>query len=167
MLDFSVTFFITIINVLVLFLALRAVLFKPVTKFMNDRKRKIQEDIDKAERDRREAKLLLEQYEKRIAEAEVHADEIIRGAREQAGEEADRIRAEARAEAERIAAAARVRLDVEQTAAMALFRAEAASLVVQAAGRFLKREFNEADSRRYAAEALNEFVLSDKDGGRV
>jgi hypothetical protein len=26
--------------------------------------------------------------------------------------------------------------------------------VVQAAGRFLKREFKEADSRRYAAEAL-------------
>jgi len=37
MLDFSITFFITILNIGVLYLILRAILFKPVTKFMENR----------------------------------------------------------------------------------------------------------------------------------
>jgi F-type H+-transporting ATPase subunit b len=126
---------------------------------MRERSKKIAEDIDKAERDKRDAKLLLEQYEKKIFDAESHVEEILRGAKDQAVQEADRIKAEAAVEADRIIAAGRVQLDAERNAAMAIFKTEAASLVIQAAGRFLKRELTEADSRRYAAEALDSLVL--------
>ncbi|MDR0586692.1 MAG: F0F1 ATP synthase subunit B [Treponema sp.] len=156
MLDFSVTFFITVINILVLFFLLRAFLFKPVSKFIQDRKKKIQDDINRAEKDSWDAKKLLEQYESKLAQADADAETILKVAREHAQAEADKIREEGKADAERIAAAARARIENERRAAMALFRAEAAVLVVNAAGRLLKRELAGEEQLRFAREVLDE-----------
>ncbi|MDR0402653.1 MAG: F0F1 ATP synthase subunit B [Treponema sp.] len=156
MLDFSVTFFITVINLLVLFFLLRAFLFKPVRKFIEDRNRKIRDDINRAEKDSWDAKKLLEQYEQKLAGAEADAEALIGAAREQALEEAEKIREAGKAEAERITAAARAQAENERRAALALFRAEAAVLVAQAAGRLLKRELAGEEQLRFAREALEE-----------
>jgi F-type H+-transporting ATPase subunit b len=155
MLDFSVTFFITIINILVLFFILKKILFKPVSKFIGDRTKKIADEIDRIEKDKREVKQLLEQYQKQLADAESAAEEIIRVSRVHGEEEAEKIRAEARIQAERIIADARAKTGADRAAAMALFKAEAAALVTAAAGRLLKRELAGAEQLRYAAEALN------------
>lgn len=156
MLDFSVTFFITIINILVLFFVLRAILFRPVSKFIRDRAQKIQDDINSAEKDRQDAKQLREQYEQKLAGADETAEGILKTARESAEAEAGRIREEGRAEAERIVAAARARAEAERQAALALFRAEAAALVVQAAGRLIRRELAGEEQLRFAREVLND-----------
>jgi F-type H+-transporting ATPase subunit b len=156
MLDFSVTFFITVVNILVLFFLLRAFLFKPVSKFIQDRKKKIQDDINRAEKDSWDAKKLLEQYESKLVGAEADAETIIRVAREHAQTEAEKIREAGKADAERITAAARAQAENERRAAMALFRAEAAVLVVNAAGRLLKRELAGEEQLRFAREVLDE-----------
>jgi len=162
MLDFGVTFFITIVNILVLFFILRALLFKPVSKFLRERSQKIKDDIDKAEKDKRDAKQLLEQYEKKLEAAETESDGIIRTAREHAEEEAERIRAEGRAEAARIIAAARAQAESERQAALAVFRAQAAALVVNAAGKLLRRELSGEDQLRFARESLEEIAGGEK-----
>ncbi|MDR2663363.1 MAG: F0F1 ATP synthase subunit B [Treponema sp.] len=156
MLDFSVTFIITIVNLVILFLILRKLLFKPVTKLMEDRTRRINDRIVQAEKDRQSARQLQEQFESRLTTAEGEAEAIIRAAREQAETEAGRITAGAKAEAERITAAARSRMETERLAAVAVFRAEAAALVVNAAGRLLKRELAGTEQLRYAAEVLDQ-----------
>lgn len=156
MLDFSVTFVITLINLVILFLILRKLLFKPVTKLMEDRTRRINDSIVQAEKDRQSARQLQEQFESRLGTAETEAEAIIRAAREQAEAETGRITAGAKAEAERIIAAARSRMETERLAAAAVFRAEAAALVVNAAGRLLKRELAGAEQLRYAAEVLEQ-----------
>jgi F-type H+-transporting ATPase subunit b len=156
MLDFSVTFFITVINILVLFFLLRAFLFKPVGKFIQNRNKKIQDDINRAEKNALDAKKLLEQYEQKLAGVEAEAEAIIKTAREDAGVEAEKIREAGKADAERITAAAKVQIENERRAALALFRAEAAVLVVQAAGRLLKRELAGKEQLRFAREALEE-----------
>ena len=64
MIAFSLsTFLVTILNVGILFFVLRAVLFKPVTKFMQDRTNKIEDAIEQSEKDKNQAKALLTQYE--------------------------------------------------------------------------------------------------------
>jgi F-type H+-transporting ATPase subunit b len=156
MLDFSVTFIITIVNLVILFLVLRKLLFKPVTKLMENRTRRINDSIVQAEKDKQSARRLQEQFESRLTTVEAEADAIIRAAREQAGAEAARIAAEAKAEAERIITAARSRMEAERLAAVAVFRAEAAALVVNAAGRLLKRELAGTEQLRYAAEVLDQ-----------
>ncbi|MDR0669466.1 MAG: F0F1 ATP synthase subunit B [Treponema sp.] len=150
------TFLVTLINVLLLFVILRAVLFKPVTKFMAERSRKIEESLAGAERETAQARQLLEQYQGQLKKADEEAEAIIKSARENAGREAERIIAGGKVQAERMIAAAQERIDSERQAALALFKAEAAALVVAAAGRLLARDLNQEDNRRLAAGLLKE-----------
>ena len=156
MLDFSVTFIITIINITVLFFVLRALLWKRVTKFMEDRTRQIEESIQNSEADKAKAKALLARYEAQLKTAEAEAKAIIDDAREQAKEEAEIIIAESRAAAEASLRNAKKQLDQEQRAALAEFRKEAAALVVEAAGRLVGREIKTEDNEVYAKLLLSE-----------
>jgi F-type H+-transporting ATPase subunit b len=150
------TFLFTLINIGILFVVLRAILFKRVSKFMEDRTKKIQDTIDQAERDKAQAKLLLQQYEEQLKKAREEAAALVRSARESAGEQADRIIAGGKAEAEALLRNARTRIETEQEAALARFRAEAAALVVSASARLLRRELNQDDNRRYAGMLLRD-----------
>ena len=159
MLDFSVTFIITIINIAILTVILRAILFKPVTKFMAEREKRVHDSIERTEKDKWNAKQLLEHYEKRLASAEAEAEEIIQAAHKEAEAQAEQILAASRAEAKQIVETAQAKLETERLAALALFKIEAAALVVKAAGRLLKRELAGAEQQRYAAEALDQIIL--------
>ena len=156
MLDFSVTFIITIINIIVLFFILKRILFKPVTKFMAERAKQVQDSIDQSEKDKADAKALLAQYEARLENAGTEAQAIIQAARDQAKREADNIIAQGRLSAEETLEKARKQLEIERRAAMASFRQEAASLVVTAAGSLVGREIQNEDSMRYADMLLEE-----------
>ena len=156
MLDFSVTFFITIINITILTFVLRAILWKPVTKFMAIRAERIKESIAQSEKDKLDARALLAQYEAKIKTAETEAGAIISKAREQAEAEAERIIAESRASADETLANAKRQLEVERKAALAIFKQEAAELVVTATGRLVGREIKSEDNKQYAAMLIDE-----------
>ena len=156
MLDFSVTLIITIINITVLTVILRAILFKPVTKFMAGREKRIRDSIEQSENSKTRADSLLAQYEAQLKTAEAEADAIIRAAREQAKTEADKIIADCRVAAETELANNKKKLKLEHSSAIAAFRQEAAGLVVAAAGQLLGREIKSEDSRLYAANLLEE-----------
>ena len=170
MLDFSVTFIITLVNIAILFFILRAILFKPVTKFMADRAKRIQDSIDQSEKDKTQARALLAQYEAQLKTAETEADAILKTARESAQLEAEKIIAQGRVSAEAVLANARKQLETEQRAALAVFRKEAAALVTAATGRMVGRELRSEDSRQYADMLLegisrtNDAPLSDGAG---
>jgi F-type H+-transporting ATPase subunit b len=156
MLDFSVTFIITLINIAILFLILRAILFKPVTAFMERRTEKIRSDMEQAEKDKAKALLLQRQYEEKLRDAEQEAGALIRDAKEQAARQSEQIVAEGRTQAEQLIVNARKQIDAERRAAMALFKAEAATLVVSASSRLLRRELDREESLRYADALLKE-----------
>ncbi|MCL1813219.1 MAG: ATP synthase F0 subunit B [Treponema sp.] len=158
MLDFSITFVITIINIAILFFILRALLFKPVTKFMAERAQRVKNTIEQAEKEKITAQRLLEQYKKQLNNAEKEADSIIRSAREQAELEREQILANSKIEAGRILNAAQAKLEADRLAAMTLFKTEAAALVLSAAGRLLKRELAGPEQQRFAAEVLDNLV---------
>jgi F-type H+-transporting ATPase subunit b len=153
-----VTFFFTFVNIGILFFLLRAILFKPLTKFMADRAQKIQDSIDQAERNKTQAKKTLEQYEARLKEADAEAESIIAAARESAEAESARIIAGGKASAQQLIVNARRQLEAEQQAAMAKFRAEAAVLVVAASSRLVARDFNSEDNKRYANMLMDELA---------
>jgi len=162
MLDFSVTFFITIINIAILFFVLRKILFRPVTKFMNERSDRIRSSIEQTDRDKVRAKELLEQYEARLGSAKAEAETIIKEARDTARQEADRIAAESRLTAIKTLQDAHQQIEAERSAALASFSADAAALVVAAAGRMLGRELNDDDNKKFALQLLNEAYFDSK-----
>ena len=156
MLDFSVTFIITIFNIVVLFFILKKLLFGPVTKFMADRAKRIQDSIDNAEKDKSRAMLLLSQYETQLANAESEADKIIREAKEKAHQESNAIIKESKMIAEKTLSDARAQIEAERRAALMQFGREAAMLVTSVSGRLLGREINPEDSGRFAKMLLDE-----------
>ncbi|MDR0452519.1 MAG: ATP synthase F0 subunit B [Treponema sp.] len=156
MLNFSVTFIITIINIAILFFILRAILFKPVTRFIDERAERVRDIQNQTEKDRSQARALLAQYEAQMKKAEEDGAEIIRAATETANEEAARIVAEGKANAERYLEKALKQLEAEQRTAMAVFSTEAAALVLTAAARLLKHSLSDEDSREQAAILLRE-----------
>ena len=151
MLDFSVTFFITIINIVILCLILRAILFKPVTKFMADRARRVQDSIEQSEKDKAQANALLVQYTAHLKTAETEA-------------EAGKIIAESRVSADQILINARKQIETEQKAAMSVFRKEAAAIVMAASGLLVGREITGGDNSQYASMLLEEASHKDKAG---
>ena len=90
MFDFSVTFIFTLLNIFILFILLRVVLFKPVTRFMQKRADAIKADLSKAEnekaRDAAEKLSTLDDsvkwLEKRIAEMNIAREGLARLATE-------------------------------------------------------------------------------------
>ena len=158
MLDFSVTFVITIINIAILFFILRKVLFKPVTKFMADRAKRVQDSIDQVERDKVRAKNLLDQYESKLKDIDAEAAAILHTAREDAETEAERRIAEGKAEAANIAANARRQLEAERQAVLAGFMTDAAAIVMAASSKLAARSLNGDDDRRYATMLLDELA---------
>ncbi|MDR2445160.1 MAG: ATP synthase F0 subunit B [Spirochaetaceae bacterium] len=156
MLDFSVSFFFTLVNIAVLFIVLRAILFKPVTKFMEGRTAKIKAEIENAAKERDEAKSLRLAYEEKVKNAGTEAAQLAKKTREAAEKQAELIISDAKAQAEDIIGGARKQILAERQAAFIAFRAEAATLVVAAAGRLLRRDFSDEDARAHAELVLRE-----------
>lgn len=151
-----VTFLGTILNIGVLFFLLRLILFKPVTKFMDARAKKIEDAIDQAEKDKNQAKLLLEQYEAQLKTVEAEAGEIVRLARETAALEAEHIIAEGKRAAEIMQTNARKQLEVEHDSVLAQFKTEAAMLIMAASSRLIGRELQSNDNLSYANMLMDE-----------
>ncbi|MDR2494443.1 MAG: ATP synthase F0 subunit B [Spirochaetaceae bacterium] len=157
MIDISIsTFFITLINIGILFLVLRKVLFKRVTCFMEERADAVRRTLEEAERSKAEAADLLREYREHLKNREEAGAKIMQAATEKANAEAERIVAAALRDAEALKANARARIEAEQQAALAKFRSEAAALVVAAASRILQRELTQEDNRRFAGILLQE-----------
>jgi F-type H+-transporting ATPase subunit b len=164
MLDFSVTFIITIINITILFLILRAILFKPVTKFMADRAKSVQDSIEQADKDKAQAKALLAEYEDKLKNAEAEGQKIVKAAREDAERQVQMIIAEGKQEAADFSAATRKQLEAEHQVALAKFRLEAAALVMAASAKLAARDLSGDDNRRYVNMLLDELVAKKGSG---
>jgi F-type H+-transporting ATPase subunit b len=151
------TFALTLVNIGILCLLLRAILFKPVTKFMEARAKKIEDTINHAEREKQEAKQMLSQYEERLRNAEAEADEIIKSAKEDAAQEAKRITDEGKKSAEILMANARKQIELEHDAAFLQFKAEAVMLIVAASSKLIARDLRKEDNQHFVNVLLEEF----------
>jgi F-type H+-transporting ATPase subunit b len=156
MLDFSVTFVITIINIVILFFLLRAILFKPVSKFMAERAKRVQDSIERAQNEKEEATKLLVEYEKKLKEAESETRDILKTARENAERQAELIIADGRREAQDALNAALRQIETERQAALAKFKLEAAALVMAVSAKLAAKDFSGDDNRRYVNMMLDE-----------
>ncbi|MDR2842082.1 MAG: F0F1 ATP synthase subunit B [Spirochaetaceae bacterium] len=156
MLDFSITFLITFVNLAVLFVFLRKILFKPVTKFMESRTEKIQSEIIGIEKSRDEIRLMQQEYETKLKNAEAEAHELAKSVQESAQRNCNEIIAEAKVQAQNMLSSARKQIDAERQAAYIAFKAEAAALVVAATGKLLRREINSIDAEDAARMILGD-----------
>jgi F-type H+-transporting ATPase subunit b len=149
---------------LVLFLftmwVLGKVAFPRIQEALDKRATAIRENIEAAERQRREADELLNEYRERLKEAREQAEDIT----ERARKAADTAKAEAAElglqKREQLVAAARRDIETETRRSLERIRKEVADLTVLATEKVTRRTLDLEDQKRLVEEALSEVDFS-------
>ena len=137
---------------LVIFLLLVVVLAKTawpaILKAVEEREKKIQEQLDRAEKANQDAQRVLADYQQRLAAARNEAQELLAAGRQAAEKVREEIAARARAEHEELIGRARREIAAEREKALAELRGEAVELSLAAASKVLERNLDcEADRK--------------------
>jgi F-type H+-transporting ATPase subunit b len=142
------------------FLLLRKLAFPRIQEALDRRANAIQDSIEEAERTRREADELLEEYRARLKEARVQSEEIVARARK-AAENLEREGTEgARRKREELMAQARRDIETETRRAIQEIRREVADMTILATEKVTRKALTEDDQRRLVEEALADLDFS-------
>ena len=145
-----------IIAVFVLFLLMSYFLFNPARKLMNDRKEKIQGELETAKQDMEEAGRLKQDYEARIKEIDKEAEAILSEARKKALNNENQIVAEAKEEAARILERARVEAELEKQKVTDEVKREIIAVASLMAGKLVTASIDTAVQNKMIEETLKE-----------
>jgi F-type H+-transporting ATPase subunit b len=144
----------TLVATLILFFVLTKLLYKPVSKMLNDRKERIKQNIDGANNLKQEAAKLKEEYELKITEAKKEAQEIIEAGRKRGEELKESIVAEAKEEANNIIERAKREISQEKEKALLDIKAQSAEMALLIASKILEENLT-LDKQQ---QLINKFV---------
>ena len=143
---------------IVVFLILLGLLWRlgwpAILKSVEERERRIQQQLDEAERARAEAQRLLEEHRRLAASAKAEAQELIANAKAIADKERATLLAKAREEYEDLLARARKDIEEEREKAILALRREAVDLSIAAASKLLEAQLDNEANRRLVTEYL-------------
>ena len=146
------------------FFVLKKYAFGPIQKLIDERRKRIRDSIDEADRARDEAKRLLEEHRALMKEARGQAEEILSESRRLADAQRDRLREELEAERQRRIEDTRKQVETETRRALEQLRTEVAELTVIATARVTGKVLDDADHRRLIDEAIGELDFSVLEG---
>lgn len=149
-------FIMAAINLIILYIVLRKILFKPVTEFMEKRTKSIEDAIHDADSQRVEANLLKSLYDQKLRDAETEKRQILTAAETRGRDEEERIVAEAKKQADTLLAQAREDAEAEHQQMLREVRSEVASLALAAASRVMEANMDTESNRALVEQFLNE-----------
>jgi F-type H+-transporting ATPase subunit b len=137
---------VSLINIVVLFILLRMILWKHVIRILTERSNRVRSESEDAENRRLEAEVLKSEYDEKLGDIEAHGHDLMRESREKASEEADQILRETRDKAKDMIRDAQDRIEDEKRQALEDAHQEIAQLATDMAARILKREVSPDDN---------------------
>lgn len=146
----------SLINFAVLYFLLRRFLWKPVQAMLESREKEVAASLEGAENAREEAVRMKAEYERRFAEAQKRAEEMVARATRKAEELGQELRVKAEAEAQGLLERAQKEIQREKEQAMAELRDQVADLALAVAGKVLERSVSDADNERLVRKVLAE-----------
>jgi F-type H+-transporting ATPase subunit b len=138
----------TLIAFLVLLALLGKFAFKPIAEALDRRGETIKKSIEEAEKQRTEAKELMEDYQKQIAEARNEAGKLIDEARVLGEKVRKEVVDKANTEASAVVQRAQEEIERQKEKGVQELKDTVANLSVQIASRVLEKEVNEATHRQ-------------------
>ncbi len=132
------TFVFASLNLLILYFVLKRILFKPVTKIMEDRVQSIRDSIDNAEKSKLDAAELKQKYIDQLKTAKIEADKILEDSRSRAVKEYDEIIENAKQNADAILTKAREEIERERLQMIKDVRGQVASLALSVASKVIE-----------------------------
>jgi F-type H+-transporting ATPase subunit b len=147
-------FFWTWVVFIALFFALKRKVWPSILKWVDERERKVEKQIQDAERANAEAQRLLEEHKRQIAAARNEAQDILAKAKTVAQKEREVLLAKAREEYEALLNRARKDIEAETEKAIQALRREAVELSIAAASRVIEANLDSEANRKLVTEFL-------------
>jgi F-type H+-transporting ATPase subunit b len=132
------------------------VAFPRISEALDRRQHAIEASIDAAEKTRKEADELLDEYRERLKESRAQAEAIVDRARKAAQAHEKDSNAEAEKRRERLMEQTRREIETETRRAIQEIRREVADLTVMATEKVTRKTLTEEDQRRLVEDALSE-----------
>jgi len=142
------------------FFVLKRYAFGPVQKLIDDRRDRIRQSIEEADRARDEARSLLEEHRALIGQAKGEAEGILADARKVADAQRERLRGELEEDRQRRLEETQRQIDQATQQALAELQRSVATLSLVAAERITRKTLTSADQQRLIDEALAEIDFS-------
>lgn len=143
-----------LLNTIIIFLVLKKLLFKPVTEFMEKRRKGIESSILNAEAKNKEAEALMSEYDRKLNDIKQERNEIIKDASKRAEERGDEIVKKAETEAKKIIEKANLDIQREKQKALNELKEQMSELVIMAAAKIIDKEI---DSQKHD-EMIKQFI---------
>ena len=144
----------TVVIFLILMAALWRFAWPSILKSVEERERRIQKQLEDAEKANALAQQLLDEHKKTIAGARSEAQDMIAKAKVVAQKERELLLAKAREEYEALLARARKDIDAEKEKAILALRSEAVELSIAAAAKVIEANLDTEANRRLVTDYL-------------
>lgn len=154
MVELNGTLLFQIANFFILCAILGHFCYKPILKVLDDRKTRIQNDLDSAAKNAVDAKKLKEEYEAQLRDAQVQAQEVIGKAVKEA-----QVQAQAQIEAAREAIAkekdaATAQIERERTEALEALKGEVVALSCEIASKIISKNMTPEANAALISESI-------------
>jgi F-type H+-transporting ATPase subunit b len=150
----------TLIAFLITLFVLKRWAFGPIQRTIDERRERIRQSIEEAEKARSEARRLLEEHRALIGQAKSQAEEILADARKVGESMAQRVKAETEADRARRLEETKRQIEAETQRALGLIRAEVAELTLIATQKVTGKVLEDADHRRLIEDAVKDLDFS-------
>jgi F-type H+-transporting ATPase subunit b len=150
----------TIVCFLIALYVLKKFAFGPIQKAIDDRRGRIRDSIEEADRAREEARNLLEEHRKLIGKAKSDAEEILVEARRTSEAQRERVREETEADRQRRLEDTRKQIEAETQRALDQIRAEVAELTLVATAKVTGKVLDRDDHRKLIEDAIGDLDFS-------
>ena len=156
----------TLVSFAITLWVLRRYAFGPIQKLIDDRRERIRQSVEEADRAREEARSLLEEHRALIAQARSEAESILTEARKIADAQRERMREETEEDRQRRLEETNRQIQQATQQALGEIRREVANLSLLAAEKITRKTLTGDDQRRLIDEALAEIDFSELEASR-
>lgn len=143
------------INLLILYLLLKKIAFKPLNDMINSRQKEVDDMFSDAEKSKAQADIMKTEYEEKISRAKEESEEIIKTAHRKALLKEEEILKEADAQAERLLARAEEQIAMEKKRAINEVKDEVSLLAIGIASAVIERDVSEEEHKEIIDEFIN------------
>lgn len=146
----------SIIAFLILYWLLRKFAFGPLFSVMEKRREHVLNELQSAERDRKEAQELLAEQRKALENARKEAHDILEQARITSAKQAEDIISAAKEEANRIKAEALKEIENEKNKAIAQLKSQVSAMSVLIASKIIEKQIDEKTQQELVEHYMKE-----------
>jgi F-type H+-transporting ATPase subunit b len=145
----------TLISFFILLILLKKVAYPQILKAMKNREDTIRQQLEEAQKTKKEAETLLEDYKRQLAEARSEAQKVINEGKELGENMRKEIIQKAQEESNHIVKRAQEEIELQKQKALLELQEKIADLSIMAASKVINKSLNTEDHRRLVEEYIS------------